>query len=48
VTVVYVPWGKGIDEMITYGAAWLHEQSGDKLVLLAAKMIYQRNPCFPG
>lgn len=45
--VVYVPWGKGIDEMITYGAAWLHEQSGDKLVLLAAKMIYQRNPLLP-
>jgi hypothetical protein len=47
VNVVYVPWGQGVDEMITYGAAWLNRQRGAKLVLLPAKSIYERNPLLP-
>ena len=45
--VVYVPWGTGIDKMIGYGAAWLHKQSGDKLVLMTAKAVYQHNALLP-
>jgi hypothetical protein len=45
--VVYVPGGGSVDEAVRLGAAWLHEQPGDKLVLVSQMQVYKNNQLLP-
>lgn len=46
--VVYVPWNDvDPDDAVRFGAAWLREQPGHRLVLLHTKGMYSNNPLLP-
>ena len=45
--VVYIPDSVDPDEAIRVGAAWLRDQPGEPLVLVAAKKSYANNPLLP-